>query len=117
MRLEVLNTGSELLLGTTLNTHGQWFGQELFKLGLRVQLASGLGYPVVDIRLILPAGLNSIDHTHHSISTFRRNRRSDLVQRRSRLASQFGVFRQIKFAQNGNSTSDRFQSTTVDGLL
>ncbi|WP_424316308.1 competence/damage-inducible protein A [Haloferula sp.] len=37
MRIEILNTGSELLLGTTMNTHGQWFGQELFKLGLRVQ--------------------------------------------------------------------------------
>ncbi len=37
MRIEVLNTGSELLLGTRLNTHGQWMGQELFKLGLRIQ--------------------------------------------------------------------------------
>ena len=36
MRIEVLNTGSELLLGTRLNTHGQWIGQELFKLGLRI---------------------------------------------------------------------------------
>jgi len=36
MRIEILNTGSELLLGTTLNTHGQWFGRELFSLGLRV---------------------------------------------------------------------------------
>ncbi len=37
MRIEVINTGTELLLGTTLNTHGAWFGQALFKLGLRVQ--------------------------------------------------------------------------------
>lgn len=37
MRIEILNTGSELLLGSTLNTHGQWFGQQLFDLGLRVQ--------------------------------------------------------------------------------
>ncbi|MBK1828431.1 competence/damage-inducible protein A [Haloferula rosea] len=37
MRIEILNTGSELLLGTTLNTHGRWFGQQLFDLGLRVQ--------------------------------------------------------------------------------
>ncbi|MBB5350135.1 nicotinamide-nucleotide amidase [Haloferula luteola] len=36
MNIEILNTGSELLLGTRLNTHGQWMGQELFKLGLRV---------------------------------------------------------------------------------
>ena len=37
MRIEIINTGSELLLGTTLNTHGAWMGTELFKLGLRVQ--------------------------------------------------------------------------------
>ncbi len=37
MKIEIINTGTELLLGTTLNTHGQWFGQELFKMGLRVQ--------------------------------------------------------------------------------
>ncbi|MBK1835655.1 competence/damage-inducible protein A [Roseibacillus ishigakijimensis] len=37
MRIEILNTGTELLLGSTLNTHGHWMGQELLKLGLRVQ--------------------------------------------------------------------------------
>ncbi len=37
MRIEILNTGTELLLGTTLNTHGKWFGEQLFKLGFRVQ--------------------------------------------------------------------------------
>lgn len=37
MRIEILNTGTELLLGSTLNTHGQWMGQELLKMGLRVQ--------------------------------------------------------------------------------
>ncbi|MCF7730577.1 MAG: competence/damage-inducible protein A [Akkermansiaceae bacterium] len=35
MRIEILNTGTELLLGHTLNTHGAWLGQELFQLGLR----------------------------------------------------------------------------------
>ena len=37
MNIEILNTGSELLLGTTANTHGTWIGQELVKIGLRVQ--------------------------------------------------------------------------------
>jgi len=37
MRIEILNTGTELLLGSTANTHGAWMGQELLKLGLRVQ--------------------------------------------------------------------------------
>lgn len=36
MRIEVLNTGTELLLGNTVNTHAAWFGRELFKLGLRI---------------------------------------------------------------------------------
>jgi nicotinamide-nucleotide amidase len=36
VRVELLNTGTELLLGNTVNTHAAWFGRELFKLGLRV---------------------------------------------------------------------------------
>lgn len=40
MRIEILNTGTELLLGNTLNTHGAWFGRELFKLGLRISRQS-----------------------------------------------------------------------------
>lgn len=36
MRIELLNTGTELLLGNTVNTHAAWFGRELFKLGLRI---------------------------------------------------------------------------------
>ena len=36
MRIEILNTGTELMLGSTLNTHGAWMGQRLFELGLRV---------------------------------------------------------------------------------
>lgn len=37
MRVEVVNTGTELLLGKVINTHAGYFGQELFKLGLRIQ--------------------------------------------------------------------------------
>lgn len=37
MRIEVVNTGTELLLGRVVNTHAAFFGQELFKLGLRIQ--------------------------------------------------------------------------------
>lgn len=36
VKIEVINTGTELLLGNTLNTHGAWFGRELFKIGLRI---------------------------------------------------------------------------------
>jgi nicotinamide-nucleotide amidase len=36
VKIEIINTGTELLLGNTLNTHGAWFGRELFTLGLRI---------------------------------------------------------------------------------
>lgn len=36
MRIEILNTGTELLLGNTVNTHAAWFGRELFLLGMRI---------------------------------------------------------------------------------
>jgi nicotinamide-nucleotide amidase len=36
VKIEILNTGSELLLGTTQNTHATWIGGELLYLGLRV---------------------------------------------------------------------------------
>ena len=36
MRLELINTGTELLIGQTLNTHVHWIGGELFALGLRL---------------------------------------------------------------------------------
>jgi nicotinamide-nucleotide amidase len=36
MRIEVINTGTELLLGNTINSHLAFFGQELFPLGLRI---------------------------------------------------------------------------------
>lgn len=36
MNVEVLNTGTELLLGNVLNSHLAWFGQRLFPMGLRI---------------------------------------------------------------------------------
>ena len=36
MRVEVLNTGSELLLGSVLNTHPRIFAEALWPLGLRL---------------------------------------------------------------------------------
>ena len=37
MRIEVVNTGTELLLGKVVNTHLAFLGNELFQLGLRVE--------------------------------------------------------------------------------
>ncbi|MFN0130286.1 MAG: CinA family nicotinamide mononucleotide deamidase-related protein [Verrucomicrobiales bacterium] len=42
MRIDLINTGTELLLGQTLNTHAHWLGGELFKLGLRIQRQVGI---------------------------------------------------------------------------
>ena len=36
MKIELLTTGTELLLGTTQNTHGAWIGQRLLQMGLRI---------------------------------------------------------------------------------
>jgi len=36
VQIELLTTGTELLLGTTQNTHGAWIGQRLLRVGLRV---------------------------------------------------------------------------------
>lgn len=36
MKIEVINTGSELLLGEVVNTHVAWLGKQLFGLGLRI---------------------------------------------------------------------------------
>ena len=35
-RVELLNTGSELLLGNVKDAHLSWFGRELFPLGVRI---------------------------------------------------------------------------------
>jgi nicotinamide-nucleotide amidase len=37
MKVEVINTGTEILLGNVINTHLAFLAQELFKLGLRVE--------------------------------------------------------------------------------
>jgi nicotinamide-nucleotide amidase len=36
VNVEVLNTGTELLLGNVINSHLAWFGQRLFPIGLRI---------------------------------------------------------------------------------
>lgn len=36
MNVEVLNTGTELLLGSVVNTHAAWLGRQLFPFGLRI---------------------------------------------------------------------------------
>ncbi len=37
VRVELINTGTELLLGSIGNANAAWLGRRLFELGLRVQ--------------------------------------------------------------------------------
>ena len=60
MIVEVINTGTELLLGSTVNTHLAYLGEELFPLGLRI--ARQLTVPDgEEIRLALADGLTRAD--------------------------------------------------------
>ena len=36
MRIELINTGTELVLGDTINTNAAWIGQQLAAVGLSV---------------------------------------------------------------------------------
>jgi nicotinamide-nucleotide amidase len=51
MRIELLNTGSELLLGTVRDAHLQWLAQEIFPLGLRISRQGTVpdGSPIRDL--------------------------------------------------------------------
>jgi nicotinamide-nucleotide amidase len=60
MIVEVINTGTELLLGNTVNTHLSYLGQELFPLGLRI--ARQITVPDgEDIRVALADALTRAD--------------------------------------------------------
>ncbi len=52
MRIEVVNTGNELLFGKILNSHVAYFGQRLFQLGLRIGRQTAIP-DGDDIRLVL----------------------------------------------------------------
>ncbi|MBW0000541.1 MAG: competence/damage-inducible protein A [Verrucomicrobia bacterium] len=57
--LELLNTGTELLFGSVVNTHLTYLGQRLFSLGLRIQRQTAVpdGYAIRDA--ILEAALRA----------------------------------------------------------
>jgi nicotinamide-nucleotide amidase len=50
LRIELLNTGSELLLGSVRDAHLAWFGRQLFPLGLRINRQTTVpdGAPIRD---------------------------------------------------------------------
>ena len=53
LRVELLNTGSELLLGNVRDAHLSWFGQQLFPIGLRIARQTTVpdGAPIRDALL------------------------------------------------------------------
>ena len=53
LRVELLNTGSELLLGNVRDAHLSWFGQQLFPIGLRISRQTTVpdGSPIRDALL------------------------------------------------------------------
>jgi nicotinamide-nucleotide amidase len=53
MRIELLNTGSELLLGTVRDAHLQWLAREMFPLGLRIGRQGTVpdGSPIRDLMM------------------------------------------------------------------
>lgn len=65
MRLEVINTGTELLLGSTLNTHLGFLGETLLPLGLRI----GRQVTIPDGEIIREAVLESVGRAEIVIVT------------------------------------------------
>lgn len=51
MRLEVINTGTELLIGQVVNTHVAYLGEELMPLGVRIQRQTCVpdGEPIAEV--------------------------------------------------------------------
>lgn len=61
MRIEVVNTGSELLLGQVVNTHVAWLGRQLFSLGLRIaRQATVPDGPAVRVALLEAMGRSDV---------------------------------------------------------
>ena len=52
MIVELISTGSELLLGDTVNTNVSWLAQELNKLGYSVAYQSVVGEKLVNVLIL-----------------------------------------------------------------
>ena len=65
MRVEVLNTGTELLLGSVLNTHPRIFAEALWPLGLRLERQV-----TVPIWLLMVPSMNAFDRSWQSPSRY-----------------------------------------------
>ena len=112
VRVEVLNTGTELLFGSVINTHLSFLGRRLFSLGLRVQRQVA----VPDGDAIRDAILESADQSDLIIVTGGLGPTSDDITREivaeltgRPLRYDDGIFQKIKerFERRGLRLTDR----------
>lgn len=61
MLIELINTGSELLNGRTLNTHVQWFGQKLAEIGMALDRQTSIPDRADTIRTAVSEALGRAD--------------------------------------------------------
>lgn len=61
MQIEIINTGTELLLGRTLNTHHQWLALQLGDLGLRIQRQTSISDTASEIISAVSESLGRAD--------------------------------------------------------
>ena len=118
MRVEVINTGTELLLGTVTNTHLNFLGQSLFGLGLRI----GRQVTVPDGVAIAEAFEEAMSRAHLIIVTGGLGPTSDDITREA-AAEAFGlklIFHQeilegiaVKFAERKFSMNDLQKSQAM----
>ena len=61
MRVELITTGSELLLGSTLNSHVNYLAQQLAPLGLRLQRHTTIGDDRAGMNAVVADALTRAD--------------------------------------------------------
>ncbi len=61
MRIELVNTGSELLLGFTVNTHLNYIARQLARIGLRLERQTTVGDGHGDLRVVIAEALARAD--------------------------------------------------------
>src|SRR5947207_14307207 len=68
MVVELINTGSELMLGRLLNTHQQWLCRRLADLGYTLSRYDAIADDATEIIQTLPEALGRADHNLKTVS-------------------------------------------------
>ena len=61
MKIELINTGSELLLGFTVNTHLNYIARKLGEIGLRLERQITVGDDRPEMRAVITEALQQYD--------------------------------------------------------